>query len=267
MSELLGGTSSTLSTRRGFLSQAVLPALSMGALAGISGCANRPKVLTGDFTEYLQGTAWEGWEEKHFPTKRVTRYELLQDGKGREVIRASAQGSASMLRKRVDIAPDQLGQIRFSWMAEKMSDDADIAEADATDAVVRVLLAFDGDRGKWSARDSMLGELSRLLMGEEMPYATLVYAWCTKGVRRSVVINPRTPTVRNYLLEAGMQKVGLWRHYRRNIRRDFEHIFGEAPGKLISVGLMTDADNTTSHAVGWYGPLTFEPLDAVTPKT
>ena len=254
------------SSRREFLSHALMPGLSLGLVGGLVACSSTPKVLTGDFTEQLKGTAWEGWEEKHFPTKRVTQYELLKDDKGREVIRASAQGSASMLRKRLDIAPEQLGQIRFSWMAEKMSDEADVAEADATDAVVRVLLAFDGDRSKWSAKDSMLGELSRLLMGEEMPYATLVYAWCTKGLRRSVVINPRTPTVRNYLLEAGMQKIGQWRHYRRNIRRDYEHIFGEPPGKLVSIGLMTDADNTNSHAVGWYGPLSLGPLEAISPR-
>lgn len=233
---------------------------SLGLLSSLGGCASTNEVLTGEFSDQLKGTTWEGWEEKHFPTKRVTQYELRKLEDGTQAIRASAQGSVSVLRKRMSIAPEQLGLLSFSWMAERLSDEADIAEIDTTDAVLRVMLAFDGDRSQWSGKDAMLGELSRLLTGEEMPYAMLVYAWCTKGIRRSVVINPRTPTVRNYLLEAGPTKLGRWRNYRCDIRRDFEHVFGEAPGRLTSIGLMTDSDNTRSHAIGWYGPLSFGPL-------
>lgn len=233
--------------------------LSVGSSLALGACASVPESIeTGDFTHKLSGTEWDGWEERHFPTKKQTQYELAQDEMGVHAIRAIAKGSASMLRKRMDIAPERLGHVNFSWKAEQISMDADIAEVDATDAVVRVLLAFDGDRSKWSSRDSMLNELSRLLMGEDMPYATLVYAWCTLGVRDSVVINPRTPTVRNLLLEAGAHKLGYWLDYRRDIKSDFEHLFGEPPGRLTSIAVMTDSDNTNSHAVGWYRGINLE---------
>ena len=40
--------------------------------------------------------------------------------------------------------------------------------------------------------------------------------------------------------------------------------FGEAPGALQSVAIMTDSDNTRSRAQAWYGPLTLH-APSVTP--
>ena len=37
---------------------------------------------------------------------------------------------------------------------------------------------------------------------------------------------------------------------------DFQRAFGEAPGPLTSIALMTDTDNTASSAEAWYGPVT-----------
>ena len=36
---------------------------------------------------------------------------------------------------------------------------------------------------------------------------------------------------------------------------DFQQAFGEAPGALLSIGIMTDSDNTASTASAWYGPV------------
>ena len=55
------------------------------------------------------------------------------------------------------------------------------------------------------------------------------------------------------VLESGAGQLGQWRHHERQIAADFRKAFGEEPGRLISVGLMTDSDNTQSLAEAWYG--------------
>lgn len=196
---------------------------------------------------------WSGWEEQRFPGKRPTLYHLDMDPlSGSPIVKAHASGSASMLRKRTDITPDELGDIDFSWRAEKISVQSDIGDITATDAPLRLVLAFEGDRSRWSAKDAMLNELSRVLMGEDMPYATLVYTWCAQSPRGAVVHNPRTQTVRNLILESGVGNQGRWLSYRRSVRDDFRLVFGEEPGTLTSMALMTDADNTQSQTEGWY---------------
>jgi hypothetical protein len=39
------------------------------------------------------------------------------------------------------------------------------------------------------------------------------------------------------------------------MRADFEKVFGEAPGNLVAIAIMTDADNTRGEARAWYGDI------------
>ncbi len=188
------------------------------------------------------------------PGKAVTRYHPVQID-GREALAAEAQASASLMRRRLSVDPADLSMLRFSWRVPALIDEADMGRRDADDAVVRVALTFDGDRSRLSARDGMLSELTLLLTGEPLPYATLMYVWCNQRPVGSVIHNPRTDRIRKLVLESGQARVGQWLDYERDIRADYRAVFGEEPGRLIGVAIMTDTDNTASQAQAWYGPV------------
>jgi hypothetical protein len=57
------------------------------------------------------------------------------------------------------------------------------------------------------------------------------------------------------VVESGAERLNQWLSYERNIKADYEKAFGEAPGALIAIGLMTDTDNTRSQAQAWYGTI------------
>lgn len=114
---------------------------------------------------------------------------------------------------------------------------------------------FEGDRSRFSARDAMLSELVRALTGEEMPYATLMYVWCNKRAPGTLINSPRTNRIRKLVVESGARNLNQWLDYERNIRADYERAFGEAPGALVGIGIMTDSDNTHTTAQAWYGPV------------
>ena len=99
----------------------------------------------------------------------------------------------------------------------------------------------------------MLSELTHSLTGEHLPYATLMYVWCNQCPPESVIVNPRTDRIRKLAVESGTARVGEWLSYSRHIRADFEKAFGETPGALVGVALMTDTDNTRSTTRAWYG--------------
>jgi hypothetical protein len=99
----------------------------------------------------------------------------------------------------------------------------------------------------------------RALTGEEMPYATLMYVWCNRRSPGTVVHNPRTSRIRKLVLESGPARLAKWLDYERDIRADYERAFGEAPGALVGVAVMTDSDNTRSTARAWYGPVRHVP--------
>ena len=88
-----------------------------------------------------------------------------------------------------------------------------------------------------------------------MPYATLMYVWCNNREPGSVLVNPRTSRIRKIVMESGPDQLRKWLDYERDIRADFVKAFGEPPGALVSIGIMTDTDNTRSTAQAWYGPV------------
>ena len=195
------------------------------------------------------------WEPQHLPGKAPSRYRYAYTD-ARHALLAQADSSASLLRQKRQVPASQLGQVRFSWKVPALIANADMALRDADDSPVRLLLVFDGDRSRFSMKDAMLSELAQTLTGEPMPYATLMYVWCNKRAPGSVIINPRTDRIRKLVLESGPAHLNQWRDYERHIAADFEAAFGEPPGDLLGIGLMTDTDNTRSQTQAWYGPVT-----------
>jgi hypothetical protein len=228
--------------------------------AALCGCASQGGLLPGA-TESGAPLARSAecvpaWQRHALPGKRATRYDPVEH-EGRAAILARADASASMLRHPLRIEPTQLGSLSFAWRVQTQPAGADVAQRDVEDAPARIVLAFDGDHADLSAKDQMLFDLAQLLSGERPPYATLMYVWDAHAPRDSVVLGPRTERVRKIVVETGAEHLQQWRQYRRDIAADYRRVFGSAPGPLIGVGLMTDADNTGARAVAWYGPVCF----------
>ncbi len=206
------------------------------------------------------GTPWDAgsdgvvWQHRTFPGKTPNQFAYLKLD-GRTAMGVKSSSAASMLRHVVSMEPAQLDALRFSWKVPALIADADMALRDKDDSPVRLVLAFDGDRSKLSTRDRMLSELAYAVTGEDMPYATLMYVWCNTREPGSVILSPRTDRIRKLVLESGPKRLNRWLDYERDIRADYRKVFGEEPGRLIAVGIMTDTDNTKSTAQAWYGPV------------
>lgn len=227
--------------------------------AVLAGCASAPEAPV---ARELSATPWAqqssqqagAWRHYSLPGKASSRFAYARKD-GRDAMAVTSQASASMVRKVVRIEPDELGRVRFSWKVPELIAQADMAQRDTDDSPVRLVLAFEGDRSRFSARNAALSELARALTGEEMPYATLMYVWCNKRAPGSVIVNPRTDRIRKLVVESGRGQLNRWLDYERDIRADYERAFGEAPGALVGIGIMTDSDNTRSSTAAWYGPV------------
>jgi len=214
-------------------------------------CGAQPSIEPG-------GQVWHSadkakWREVRFPGKSATTYTPVNLD-GQAWLRADAQSSASMLRQKIDPHLGPYSRIRFPLVIEQPLMNADVARQDKEDSPVRIILAFDGDRSEFSARESALSELSHLMTGEPMPYATLMYVWCPKREVGSVVHNPRIDRVRKVVV-AGPSGGQTHHLIDRDIRADYEKAFGRPPGRLIGIAIMTDSDNTQGRARALYGPI------------
>jgi hypothetical protein len=219
-------------------------------------------VIPAESSAWIGRTADAGtssrWHHYKLPGKQATQFEYARKD-GRDALAVKAESSASMLRRKLRIPAAELGNVRFSWKVPELIAEADLASRDADDSPVRIILAFEGDRARLSAKDSMLSELALALTGEEMPYATLMYVWCNKREPGSVITSARSGRVRAIVMESGSKKLDRWLDYERDIRADYQRAFGEAPGALVGIAIMTDSDNTRSTARAWYGPVSLVP--------
>ncbi|MFT3818522.1 MAG: DUF3047 domain-containing protein [Rubrivivax sp.] len=215
--------------------------LGSGALA--AGCASPPP-------------AAEDWHAVPLPGKARTEYrwELKE---GRQALAAQAEGSASLWRRRLLRPPEPLGEVTFSWWVDQLIAEANLTQAERADSPARLLLGFGGDVSRLPQRTRLMYELAEALTGEAPPYATLMYVWANGAPLESVLISPRSDRVRKIVVDTGSNGLGCWRDHRRALAADFRRAFGEDPGPLRSVAVMTDADNTRSRARAWYGPIRF----------
>ncbi len=229
----------TMTTRRGLL------ALAAGA-AALGGCATRE----------ADPVDAEGWHEVRLPGKDPTRYRktLLE---GRPATAAVSTRSASMWRRKFKVPPAALGDVSFSWWVRDLISNASVAHVDREDSPARVLFAFGGDVSRLPPRTRAMFELAEALTGEPPPFATLMYVWESQAPLESVIVNPRSDRIRKIVVDSGTGQLRQWRDHRRSLVADFQRAFGEAPGPLQAVALMTDSDNTRSNAEAYYGPVKF----------
>jgi len=207
----------------------------------------------------------EGWQPLALPGKKPTVYHWTEKD-GRQALEASSERSASIWRKRLDPALVSVGEVSFSWWTQGLIAGANVADIDHEDAVARVIFGFAGDIDKLPLRTRMKFELAQALTGEVPPYATLMYVWDSKLPVGTVVINPRSDRIRKIVVDSGPAELRRWRDHRRNLAEDFRLAFGEAPGPLTSMAVMTDSDNSRASARTWYGPVELEAPRPASPR-
>jgi hypothetical protein len=193
-----------------------------------------------------------GWQPLALPGKASTRYSWTEKD-GRPALEAASERSASIWRKRLDPALIHVGEVSFSWWAQALIPNASVADIDREDAVARVIFGFGGDIDTLPLRTRMKFELAQALTGEAPPYATLMYVWDSKLPVGTVVVNPRSDRIRKIVVDSGPGQLHRWRDHKRDLAADFRLAFGEAPGPLVSMAVMTDSDNSRASARTWYG--------------
>ena len=185
--------------------------------------------------------------------KKRTVYELVtfQD---QRVLKATSDQSASGLQAIIDIDPNAKPWINFSWWADHMLEHADMNHPDGDDSPNRIVVAFDGDKAGLDPRDRAFFEQVKFLTGRDLPYATLMYVWDPKLPVGTVSLNKHTKRIRKIVLGGATSPIKQWHKFKRNLVADYQLAYGaEAMGRIKSVGLMTDTDNTADKVVAYYG--------------
>jgi hypothetical protein len=217
--------------------------------------ASRESISLPTFSANDAGGLPAGWEPLIvLRTKKPTAYQLVRKDE-RTVLHARAESASSGLMHHVSIDPKKQPWLHWQWQIAGLVKSADNSQKTTEDSPVRIILGFDGDKDALPFADQILFETAKVVTGHDFPYATLMYIWGNKAPVDSVIRSPHSGRIKMLVVEKGADGIGQWRNFARNIVEDYQQAFGEKPGRLIGVGVMTDTDNTGESVEAWYGDI------------
>ncbi len=190
--------------------------------------------------------------------KKHTDYSLVTED-GVVVLRAIAHGSASGLAFKTEFDPHQFPMLSWRWKVAKGIPDANNADSTKEDSPLRVIVHFDGDTSKLSAKDARASSTAKFASGRALPYAMLMYIWGNQVALDSITTSAHYSHIKMLAVSVDDKGVGKWQSFTRNLVDDYKRAFGEDPGKVISIDLLTDTDNTNEEAEAFYGDITVGP--------
>ena len=167
-------------------------------------------------------------------------YRLVDGGDG-PAVEATAADAATALYREVDIDLAQTPVLEWRWRVERLpAGDAGERTKAGDDYAARIYVVREGLFGKLSAR-------------------ALNYVWARALPAGTEWPNAFTERARMIAVASGDERAGRWVVHRRDLRADWREAFGEAPGRIHGVAIMTDSDNTDSRAHAYYGRIRFLP--------
>jgi Protein of unknown function (DUF3047) len=239
--------------------------LGAAALLGLAACTTAPvripertpgRVVPFS-TSRKSGELPDGWHEQvvRRDLPRTSYAVVRRDD--RTVLQAVSDGGASGLRCDVDIDPLATPWLDWAWRVERVDLNATVAADELDDSPARLMVAFDGDFSRLTLRDQMFRDMVEGLTGQTVPFATLVYVWDGKAPPESVFRNPRSERIRYLVVASGEGDARRWVSHRRNVAEDYRRVFADEPGRIRSVGVMTDSDDLKTHLETWYADIDF----------
>lgn len=173
------------------------------------------------------------WQSKSFAGK--THYTLVEQH-GRQVLQADSQGTASGLYREMTVDLKRTPYLNWSWRVANILTGVNERSKQGDDFPARVYVVTSGGMFFWRTR-------------------SVVYVWSNNQPPGTIWKNPYTDNARVIALRSG--KPAGWFMEKRNVRTDFQRLFGDAIEQIDAVAIMTDTDNSGQAATAWYGDIYF----------
>jgi hypothetical protein len=217
---------------------------------------NGARIEVGRFSGLAPGAPLpEGWRTWGANSgKRPTVYRIADAG-GVTALEALADGGATGLHRHIRVDPRRQPILEWGWRVDALIPGADKRYAQRDDSAARLVVSFHGDPERLDFDQRAKLRLVKAITGDALPFAILMYVWANEVAVGTVLPSPHFDRIRLIVVEQGEAHLGQWRDYRRNIVEDYRRAFGEEPGDIVSVGVLTDADNTRHVARAYYGDI------------
>ncbi len=199
----------------------------------------------------------DGWEPLRLGKQAATQYALVVD-EGTTVVQAQSTNAASGLAKAVEISPKTYPVLTWRWKVPAVLKDGDLTSKRGDDFAARIYVTFAFDPKNLGFRDRLKRKALGALGYRNVPLRALNYVWANKMPEGTVLPNAYTDWVQMIAVQSGNAATNEWHTEQRNVYDDYLAAFGEEPGMITSIAIMTDTDNTGGTAMAYYGDISLQ---------
>ncbi len=175
------------------------------------------------------------WPTRSFEGE--TEYRVVER-EGTRVLQASArqQASAKYLECKIDLRDTPY--LHWCWRVSGIHEGLDETQKSGDDYPARVYVARKTGLLPWQVE-------------------SVNYVWASSQPAGSDWPNAFTSRAQLLALQSGDAHVGEWVAEVRNVREDYQRLFGSRPAHIDGLALMSDGDNADVDATAWFTHLAF----------
>jgi hypothetical protein len=182
------------------------------------------------------------------PQNARTQYHLVNVD-GAVALEADAPEGGSGLYRKIRIDPKTHPILEWRWRLPRQDSPASWRDPAKLDILDRIKL-----------------RMAKAMTATGLPYASLLYVWRADVPVGTVIHSPHTDRVRMIVVESGDEKVDQWVSVRRNVREDYRRAFGEEPGDIVAIGVLTDVGDDGTRRRAIYGDITARQSSSTAPR-
>jgi Protein of unknown function (DUF3047) len=187
-------------------------------------------VQVDDFEHGLAPT----WEVKEFSGRTDYRVVACEPG---YCLHASSHAAASGLVFPLELLPQAYPLLRWRWKIADTIPGGDARSKATDDYAARIYVVFP----HWFYPKTR----------------TINYIWANQLPEGTSIVSSYTSNSIMLAVRSGIARRGEWLEERRDVLADYRRLFGEEPGKIGAIAIMTDTDNTGGTAQAWYDDISF----------
>ena len=177
----------------------------------------------------------EDWRARSF--KGSTSYEVIHTGEG-AVLSARSQAAASGLTRLIQIDLTETPYLNWSWRVNDVLHGLRERTREGDDFAARVYVL---DGGAFPL----------------LPNRSLSYVWSGSQTAGTTWVSAYSDRVWMVAVRGADHDPGVWHHEKRNVREDFQRLFGKDVTSVEAIAVMTDTDNSGLEANALYGEIYF----------
>jgi hypothetical protein len=226
---------------RRFVQAAGLAAL---LLCGATGGGAQQTLVVGDFSPTPDASKASAPGDAGIPApwKLVTRagkadFSLERDGGIAALVMKSHKASFGFQRE-TSVNVDDYPTLRWKWKASRLPEGGDFRQGRTDDQAAQLYVAFSKTRA-------------------------IAYIWdsgAPEGTVGDAAGLPPFVSIKVVVVRGGAGLAGRWIEEKRNLRDDYERLFGPAPAPLVARGVQVriNSQHTQTEAEGAFADIAFE---------